>query len=101
MMQRAKNDRDLFAATKLGAYHAMRCEEICALRIDQVKRGEDGIRYFEKVGDKTAAANRDVPVRSETDTLVDELIANATGPTCESSCKSLGITRPRGPITGC
>lgn len=79
----------------------MRCEEICALRIDQVKRREDGIRYFEKVGDKTAAANRDVPVRSETDTLVDELIANATGPTCESSWKSLGITRPRGPITGC
>jgi integrase len=79
LWQHAEADRDLYSLIQIGAHTAMRREEICALKVSQVRTDiATGIRYLLEVGDKTESAIRNVPIPSAIATLIDELVANAT-----------------------
>ena len=74
----------------MGAYTGMRIEELCALTVDSVVT-EDGVRAFRIADAKTRAGVRTVPIHSQLEALVDELIRTTTdGHLLQSARKKTG-----------
>lgn len=70
---RPSPDHDLAALIKLGAYTGARIEELCSLKVSQIKKNSFHI------GDaKTSAGIREVPIHSKLIPLVDSLKAKST-----------------------
>lgn len=66
-------DEEMQAITLIGMYSGMRLNEICSLKIDNIKTVE-GVLCFEVLEGKTKSAKRLVPVHSALNTLVESLL---------------------------
>ncbi|HCI5764083.1 TPA: site-specific integrase [Klebsiella quasipneumoniae subsp. quasipneumoniae] len=68
-----EGDAEMQAVTLIGMYSGMRLNEICSLRVANIRKIE-GVLCFEVTEGKTAAAARIIPVHSRNIDLVDSLL---------------------------
>ncbi len=71
-------DEQLNAVVLIGMYTGMRIEEICSLKVDDIKL-IDGIQCFEITNAKTLAGDRVVPIHSKLLPLIEKLLRVAKG----------------------
>jgi integrase len=69
-----KNDTELSDLIRLGMWSGCRIEELCALKVVDVKGN-----FFSVTDAKTAAGRRDVPIHSELATTISSLIGTRKG----------------------
>jgi integrase len=80
----------------IGAYSGMRLNEICSLKISDVKR-ERGVWYFDVTGAKTEAGDRRVPIHSRLITLgILDYVKHVKGEWLFPACKPGGPDDKRG-----
>ena len=66
-------DTEMQAVTRIGMYSGMRLNEICSLRVENIRRIE-GILCFEVTEGKTKSAARIIPIHSLIIDLVEALL---------------------------
>ncbi len=70
-----EGDTEMQAVTLIGMYSGMRLNEICSIRVGNIRRIEE-VLCFEVLDGKTKSATRIIPVHSRITQLVESLIHN-------------------------